>query len=254
MLSFRRFIWIIICTLTMPPKSRTRADNAAATDSTTGATASTDFEAFVRSGITDIRNKLESLELSIEFQSQRTSDLEQRMTPLEIHVKELQKKVDAMESKIKNSEEAENKLERFSRKNNIRIVGIKKESGENTLAIAAKVFEDFFHIQPRVERAHRDGASNTGHPQHILVKLLSYQDKRDIMARRRDVLKDQSFFITDDLTKKDLEEKRKYAKEAADAYCRGERLHFSAGKWRNKTGLANFYTSHINSSTNSATS
>ena len=225
--------------------------NVAATDSTTapGASTSTDFEAFVRNGITDIQNKLEGLESSLDFQAQRTTDLEQRMSPVEIHVKELQNKVETIETELRKAEEKDNKLERFSRRNNIRIVGIERVDNENLLTITAKIFEKHFGIKPSIERAHRDGRANNGN-QHVLLKLLSYQDKRDIMRRRREVLKDESFFIIDDLTKKDLDEKRKYAKEAAEAYRRGERLHFAAGKWRSKNGLADFYTSRNNPASN----
>ena len=51
-----------------------------------------DFEDFVRKGITDIKATLGGFEEALEFQGKRTADLEKRMDPLE-------KKVAMLESK-----------------------------------------------------------------------------------------------------------------------------------------------------------
>jgi hypothetical protein len=56
------------------------------------------------------------------------------------------------------------------------------------------------------------------------------------MTDVRTVLKDQSFFIVDDLTRLDLIEKRKWSTQVSSLYKNGVRLKFFAGKWR-KNGV-----------------
>ena len=77
----------------------------------------------------------------------------------------------------------------------------------------------------------------------MLFKLLSYQDKRLIMSQKRLKLIEAPFYMTEDLTKQDRDQKRKWSTEVAQAFQAGNFLHFSAGKWRTRHGLllAYFY-------------
>ena len=106
------------------------------------------------------------------------------------------------------------------------------------------IFQRKFDGEMKVERAHRDGKKLEGKPRHVLVKLLSYRDKVEIMKSSRVVLKDEKFFIVDDLTKKDLEEKRKYREEVQGLYQHGTKLRFFAGKWRLAGGVAYEFKSY----------
>ena len=60
----------------------------------------------------------------------------------------------------------------------------------------------------------------------MLVKMLRYQDKLMIMRQQRQQLEDCDYYITDDLTKADLKEKRKHKKEVKFLYDRGIKLYF----------------------------
>ena len=97
---------------------------------------SANFEQFVRGGIAEIKSMLHEFKISLEFQAQRTTDLEQRVDPLEKKVTYLEKQLQQQELLIRKSLEADNKQERFSRKNNFRIVGLKKEVNENPMETA----------------------------------------------------------------------------------------------------------------------
>ena len=137
----------------------------------------------------------------------------------------------------------------------IRLVGIKEEEpepanqdgesasqpttdSEDCIKIAETKLREYFGINSKVERAHRDGRKVVGKPRHLLVKLLSYRDKVEVMATARDVLKNENFFIVDDLTKADLNEKRKWASEVKELYKKGTKLRFYAGRWRLRGGVA----------------
>ena len=53
----------------------------------------------------------------------------------------------------------------------------------------------------------------------------------------------QSYRIAEDLTKVDLEEKKKWREEVAELYAKGDKLRFSGGLWRDRLGKkAPFYT------------
>ncbi|XP_071483932.1 protein SpAN-like [Diadema antillarum] len=75
----------------------------------------------------------------------------------------------------------------------------------------------------KVERAHRDGKRGEK-PRHILVKVLSYREKVDIMKNARKKLDKENFYITDDLTRADLDEKRRWSKQVQHLYAQGEVL------------------------------
>ena len=93
-----------------------------------------------------------------------------------------------------------------------------------------------FNINSKVERAHRDGRRNETKPRHMLIKLLSYRDKVEVMRSARDALKNDRYFITDDLTPFDLQEKQKWVKQVQELYKAGTKMRFYAGKWRQLGG------------------
>ena len=89
-----------------------------------------DFVTFVRKGIADIRSLLGGFEEALEFQSSRTTVLEQKVQPLEDKIRNLETKMNSMEHRLQRAEAAENKQERFSRRNNFRIIGLPEQPQE----------------------------------------------------------------------------------------------------------------------------
>ena len=88
---------------------------------------------------------------------------------------------------------------------------MKEKSEEKPLELVSKMLsEKFDMVDPLLERAHRDGKKVGARSRHMLVKVLSYQDKCAILKQQ---LEDCDYFITDDLTKADLVEKRKHKEE-----------------------------------------
>ena len=145
-----------------------------------------------------------------------------------------------------------NNLERFSRRNNIRLVGYPESRGENLYEIVDNILAEKFGMEDvELERVHRDGKIRRGprnrgpnRPRHILIKLLRYQDKVEIMKNRKECLKDDNYYIVDDLTGKDLEEKQRWSGRVKVLYQQGFYLHFVAGVWKDKKGnKAPFYDS-----------
>ena len=195
------------------------------------------FEKMLQKSIDKIVKKLESVEdnlaASLEFERNRIDGLYQHQQRVETELAELQVEVCKLRDEVTAQKEAANKNERFSRRNNIRLVGIAETSPtskEDTIKIVEEIISTKFSITTKVERAHRDGMKKDGKPRHILVKLLSYREKVDIMKKCRDVLKSEVYFIADDLSKVDLQEKMKWSKNVQSLYQNGVKLRFFAGK------------------------
>ena len=56
------------------------------------------------------------------------------------------------------------------------------------------------------------------------------------MKNRKEYLKDENYYIVEDLTRKDLEEKQKWSSRVKVLYQQGFYFHFVAGVWREKKG------------------
>ena len=204
------------------------------------------FERMIRSAVDSFLSKLtemeENINASLEFERERIDELQEKQTKLEKRVETVEKELKEIQEKVSKNEIATNKSERLSRRNNIRLVGIPEApqsqgQREECVDIIEEILRAKFDITSKVERSHRDGKRVEGRPRHILVKLLSYREKVDVMRHARENLKNESYFIIDDLTQTDLKEKQKYVKQAQEIYKQGTKLRFYAGKWRQAGGV-----------------
>ena len=200
-----------------------------------------DFEAFVRSTLCTIVEGQRQLEVklaaSIQFNSEKITELENSKDALHKSLSIVSSEVSSMKNELAKLHNDINKQERFSRRNNFRAVGIQRSANENCAAKVADVLRTRFDWEtPTIERAHRDGKDFYGKPTHILVKLLSYQDKVSVMKKCRQALQAQSYFIIDDLTLQDWTEKKKWKDQVKTLYQNGTKLRFFAGRWRHGNG------------------
>ncbi|KAJ8027348.1 hypothetical protein HOLleu_32474 [Holothuria leucospilota] len=184
----------------------------------------------------DLRSLEINFEKAIEFFTKRVEDLESREKLNSDRIKALEDEVQKMKQVDLEQADRINVQERFSRRSNTRIVGFPCTENESCEGIVKSVMEKVGVSNVRIERAHRDGRLNPTRPRHILAKLSFYQDKITALKHQRRALENEPFFITDDLTKRDLQEKRKWASQVTQLYNQGTKLRFSAGKWRDSSG------------------
>ena len=177
----------------------------------------------------EVRGVIDTHTKQIKDLQTKNKRLAERVSSLETKIQDLQKDKESHADQI-------NKQERFSRRNNLRIVGFKTEAGENPIEIAKAVFTKAGVENCRIERAHRDGRMVEGRNRHILVKVSFYMDKVTLLRNSRSHLSNEEFFLTDDLTLIDLKEKRKYSREVAELYRNGTKLRFFEGHWRSSDG------------------
>lgn len=196
-----------------------------------------EFQDKVSHTLDDLFDQMKKLEYelnkSIEFQTARIDELSAKFEPLTKENSELKIQVQKLQEQVSEHHDLLNKQERLSRRNNIRIVGIPAVAGENCVELVEECLSRHFNKpETTVERAHRDGRGTEGRSPHILVKFLSYRDKLDVLKNSRDALKNERFFIVEDLTKIDLTQKKKWSEQVKELYKQGTKLRFSAGKWR----------------------
>ena len=177
----------------------------------------------------DFTKALDKHKKNIEALKKENASLKEKCNLLETKVTGLERSRDEHSQLL-------NKQERFSRRNNFRIVGYQQEDNEDCLKIASKVLEKVGLHNCSLERAHRDGKQVRNRPRHILVKVSFYQDKVRVLKGARQALSAENFFIVDDLTKIDLIEKRKWSQKVSELYANGVRLRFSGGCWRQFDG------------------
>ncbi|KAI4465362.1 l1 transposable element-related [Holotrichia oblita] len=106
--------------------------------------------------------------------------------------------------------EAENKtlstkiddIEQYSRRSNIRIVGLPEEVSQNTMDKVLTFCSEKLDLKMGsndIDRCHRVGKPLNGH-RALLIKFVSYNVKQAILKRRA-ALKNTRIFIVEDLTK-----------------------------------------------------
>ncbi|XP_065664438.1 uncharacterized protein LOC136086095 [Hydra vulgaris] len=114
-------------------------------------------------------------------------------------------------------------LEDRSRRNNLRVDGLKEsknESWSDSEAKVLKLFEETLGLKDiKIERAHRTGSRDNKKVRSIVLKLLNYKDKENILKNSRK-LKGENIYINEDycaetmLIRKELRAGMKKAREA----------------------------------------
>ena len=204
---------------------------------------SKNFEEFVRSTLAKIVNGQKQLEMklaeSIEFNSESIVKLQKEKADIEKDLCALKLEVSSLTTQVAKQSSEINKQERFSRRNNFRVVGIDRQQGENCTTLIENILASKFGWSelPRIERAHRDGQGKNGKPPHILVKMCSFQDKLRVFRERHRALDGSSLYILDDLTAQDRQERARWKNEVKTLYEQGTKLRFSAGRWRTSKGV-----------------
>ena len=176
--------------------------------------------------------KVTNIAKTCDFVAEKLSAMTLKVNALEEESAKLQTQTNGIETAVRDLNDEVNKLERFSRRNNLRIIGFEEEQNESPLEKVEKFLEEKFQrTSVQVERAHRVGRrQESGKHRQIIVKMLRYTDKVAIMKEAKLRLKDTSFRIVDDLTKKDLDTKVALRPIMKDAYSRGKRVRYMDGR------------------------
>ena len=127
-----------------------------------------------------------------------------------------------------------NRLERFSRENNVRLLNYEETENENVFDIVYGVLSKIGMQNVEIMKAHRTGKNfkKDGRtlPKQIIFKFLRHSDKQFAMKNQREKLKDVNYYLTDDLTSQDLKTKKSYKEVIDQAVSDNKRVMFRNGR------------------------
>lgn len=154
-------------------------------------------------GVTADKGFLREIAKSVEVRLQKNfDDLSSKIERLEQKMVVLELQNDALIGENKQLKQELDAAQQYSRRNNIRIFGMKNKVNPENEAI--QLFKDKLGVNittDHIDRCHNVGK---GDKQHIIVKFVSYRT-RDMVMKQKKKLKGSGVVVTEDLTKARLE-------------------------------------------------
>ena len=124
-----------------------------------------------------------------------------------------------------------NFLERYTRSFNVRILGLPEGKDENCIDSVHQILKDKFGIATTViENAHRIGLSRDDKPRQMIARFYSRATRLAVMTSARENLQNTGMRFIDDLTQKDLDEKRRLKPLMGKLYNENKRPRFLNGR------------------------
>ena len=153
--------------------------------------------------------KIHEMKTLIEKQNGDIHDLQCSLEEAKYDVKQLRKELESSQNTIRRLMSDQNNQEQYSRRNCVRIYGVKESLKENTDDVVCRIANDHLAIDldPKaIDRSHRVGKhrellkpNGLVPPRLIIVKLTSYRYQQMLIAKRR-ALKNTGIGIQEDLT------------------------------------------------------
>ena len=211
--------------LNMSSSNRATRSGSASTDSVSNSVTADEVEKIIQkalsSAILEIKeffnNKLAELDERVEAAEARITLLEERLLQSDQPLSEpsqpqvindMSLELQAVKAETRESLMASNDNEQYSRRNNVRICGLKPEGNEECRVAAVKFIRNVLHVpsvgESDIEVAHmtsgfiQSTASQQKRPT-MLVRFC-HRDARDLVIRSRRILKGTHYAVTEDLT------------------------------------------------------
>ncbi|KAL0199037.1 hypothetical protein M9458_007577, partial [Cirrhinus mrigala] len=180
-------------------------------------------------------NVLDAISQRVEDNTKRITDAERRVSDIEDTATSTENKLRETEKLIRTLSEKVDDLENRSRRDNIRILGLKEgfEGSQPSAFFAAwlpKVLElDTAKGYFKIDRAHRSlGPQRGDRPRPVLIKLHNFADKQRIMSaiktKRYLEVDGQKVFIQQDFSSAVKEKRRSFNKSCEMLIKRGIRF------------------------------
>lgn len=138
----------------------------------------------------------------VEENLQKTfTDINNRVLNCEAKIAEFEKQSHTLVEVNKNSIKEVDRLQQYSRRNNIRMFGVPVLKGENMDEVVLRLFNYNMKLnvdKSVIDRVHRLGNIKNG-KQQIIIKFVSYRDRATVLYNRK-LLKGTGVYLTEDLT------------------------------------------------------
>ena len=168
----------------------------------------------------------ESIDFTQEIMDKKITDMHETQTQnIEKLKSTYEKEITAANKLIGNLAEKLRSLEDRSRRNNLRIDGIEESEKETWKECETKInglFKNRLGLDKEIiiERAHRVGKANEERPRTIVLKLLNFKDKEDIMKSRKK-LKNTGIYIDEDFSEATMKIRKDLRKQMKEERAKG---------------------------------
>lgn len=166
--------------------------------------------------VNSLSQRFTTLELDLQKNTSAILKMTEQMNKMETRVKNNEDKVKEMSAGISMLNKKSEEPERYSRRWNLRVQGLRETPGEKVREDVMKLFavlapEDKEKLGFLVDTVHRVGVLRDNGIRPIIVQftMRSFRDKIWLVSKNSGVLKDRKLMIKEDLTQVDKEERRK---------------------------------------------
>lgn len=174
----------------------------------------------------DLSRVVNDIEKSLEHSQQDIVDIKEQIQ---------RSKIEGLETKVNDIEDKLDYLENQSRRNNIRISGLKEERNETWSDTEEKVkslLNEKLELptdEITIERAHRTGKSYAGKPRQIVAKFLNYKD-REMAIQASKKLKGSGVYINEDFSSRVIKRRKDQQDKLVQARKEGKIAYFNMDK------------------------
>ena len=193
------------------------------------------FDDFVRVTICDISE----LKASLQFTQKELQEVKQSVNVSNDGTIAADKLLAKLTDDIKRVDDAADYMENQSRRNNLRVDGVKEKPGETwqeTETALRQVVQRELKLPAdqvgalQIERAHRTGAPTTTQRERtIVVKFASFKD-RDTIIRAARTVKPKGFFFDEDFSQRVISRRKELLPDMREARERGKIAYLSFDK------------------------
>ena len=192
------------------------------------------IDTFVRETITDITE----LKASLQYTQKEVSELKQNVTTDNDQRVAADRLLQKLDADVKRVDDTADYLENQSRRNNLRVDGVKEKPGEtweDTEAALRQVVQKELKLPAeqvdalKIERAHRTGATTAQRDRTIVVKFSSFKE-RDAIIRAARTVKPRGVYVNEDYSQRVITRRKELLPQMKEARERGKVAYLSFDK------------------------
>uniref|UniRef100_A0A1A8SD26 L1 transposable element RRM domain-containing protein n=1 Tax=Nothobranchius rachovii TaxID=451742 RepID=A0A1A8SD26_9TELE len=149
---------------------------------------------------------------AVEFNSAEIQDCKEKNKQMEKQITQLKTTNEVLTKKVDNFENKASNLDRYQRKWNLRLKGLKEDKEEDTRQSVSDIIKK---IQPSwkekvdfiLDSVHRIGPKNPDHPRQVIIQFTSrfYRDELWRSTKQHPTCRELNIRFAEDLTKEDRE-------------------------------------------------
>ena len=200
------------------------------------------IDTFVRETITDITE----LKASLQYTQKEVSEMKQNVTTNHDKRVAADRLLNKLDADVKRVDDTADYVENQSRRNNLRVDGVKEKPGEtweDTEAALLQIVQRELKMPAeqvdalQIERAHPTGATTAQRDRTIVVKFSSFKE-RDAIIRAARTVNPRGVYVNEDYSQRVITRRKELLTQMREARERGKVAYLSFDKLVVKDKLA----------------